>query len=232
METPDRIAGVDDAPEFYLQPTATINADHPEVIAFARRVIGGATDPLEQATRLTLAVRDEFYYDPYKFDFSVAGMSASRVLEQGHGWCVTKSGLLVAACRALGIPARVGYADVHNHLSTRRLREVINSDTYYWHGYASLYLRGKWVKATPVFNIQLCQKLKMMPLEFDGLTDSIMQACDAQGNRHMEYLNMRGEYFDIPVQEIEAAFARYYPKLVQLNEANFRADVADETSVE
>ena len=82
------------------------------------------------------------------------------------------------------------------------------------------------------FNIQLCQKLKMMPLEFDGLTDSIMQACDEQGNRHMEYLNMRGEYFDIPAKEIEAAFARYYPKLVQLNEANFHADVADETSVE
>ena len=62
METPDRIVEENATSQDYLQPTATINADHPEVIAFARRVIGGATDPLAQATRLYLAVRDDFQH--------------------------------------------------------------------------------------------------------------------------------------------------------------------------
>ncbi|MBI2802046.1 MAG: transglutaminase family protein [Gammaproteobacteria bacterium] len=214
--------------EHYLLPTAAIDADHPEVIAFAQEVVGSTQNPLSQASQLYLAVRDRIQYDPYKLDLSNSGMKASRVLALGHGWCVTKSALLAAACRAVGIPARVGYADVHNHLSTRRLREVIGSDTYYWHGYAALYLHGKWVKATPVFDFSLCQKLKMTPLEFDGISDSILQACDEHGNRHMEYLRLRGEYADIPLAEMRIAFAQYYPKLMQLNAANFETDVSDE----
>lgn len=214
----------------YLLPAAAIDSDKAAVIAFAREVAGDVEDPGEKARRLYLAVRDRFKYDPYKLDLSVEGVSASRVLEQEYGWCVSKSGLLVAACRALGIPARIGFADVHNHLSTRRLRETLGTDTYYWHGYASLYLDRKWVKATPVFNIDLCRVLKMAPLEFDGTRDSILQACDEQGNRHMEYVKMHGEFLDIPIDEIRATYARCYPRLVQMAGANFGSEVLAEAA--
>ena len=99
-----------------LRATPQIDSDHPAVVAFAARHARGA-DARERAVALYLAVRDGLRYDPYRIDLTPAGMRASTVLAQGHGWCVTKAALLAAACRAAGMPARLGYADVRNHLS-------------------------------------------------------------------------------------------------------------------
>ncbi len=210
------------------RPTPTIDSDHPNVIAFAARVCEGLTEPVDIARALYLAVRDEFRYDPYKIDLSDAGMTASRVLADGHGWCVTKSTLLAAACRAQGIPARIGYADVRNHLSTERLRSIIGTDDYVWHGYTSLHLDGSWRKATPAFNRSLCDKLGLQALEFDGASDSLYQEFDGQGRRHLEYVRQRGEFDDVPVERIRAAFLQHYPRLVQLARADFDQDVGNE----
>jgi transglutaminase-like putative cysteine protease len=129
-----------------LAPTVIIDSDHPAVIAFAREHDRGA-DVRERAVSLYLAVRDGFRYDPYRIDLSPRGVSASAVLANGYGWCVPKAALLTAACRAVGIPSRVGYADVRNHLSTERLRKAMNSDVYVWHGYSDIWIDGRWVKA-------------------------------------------------------------------------------------
>ena len=107
----------------HLASTALIDSDHPQVQAFARTHTQGADDR-ERAVALNLAVRDLIRYDPYKIDLSPQGMRASTALAQGHGWCVPKAALLAAVCRAAGIPARLGYADVRNHLSTERLRQT------------------------------------------------------------------------------------------------------------
>ncbi len=119
-------------------------------------------------------------------------MKASTALANGYGWCVPKAALLAAACRAAGIPARVGYADVRNHLSTERLRQNMGSDLFVWHGYTDIWLDGQWLKATPAFNIELCDRFGLLPLEFDGRADSIYHPFDTAGNRHMEYVTMHG----------------------------------------
>jgi transglutaminase-like putative cysteine protease len=211
-----------------LRPTRFIDADHPAVVALAAEVAGHLADPVAAACALYLAVRDRFRYNPYQLDLSDAGMAASRVLADGQGWCVSKAALLAAVCRARGIPARVGYADVRNHLSTERLRAVIGTDDYVWHGYTSIFLNGHWRKATPAFNAGLCDKLGIVPLAFDGAADSIYQAHDPQGRRHMEYVRERGEFDDVPVADIRAAFLHHYPMLVQLHAADFDGDVAVE----
>ena len=36
-----------------------------------------------------------------------------------------------------------------------------------------LYLEGKWVKATPAFNIEMCTRFGVKPLEFNGVDDSL-----------------------------------------------------------
>jgi len=131
-----------------LAPTALIDSDHPAVVAFARRAT--ATRARERAVELYYLVRDQFRYDPYRIDFSIEGLRASRVVECGYGWCVPKAALLAAAARAAGIPARVGYADVRNHLSTERLRKILQTDLYVWHGYTELWLGGGWGQAEPV----------------------------------------------------------------------------------
>lgn len=211
-----------------LRPTAMIDADHPAVIAFARETVGDATDDKTKAIRLYYAVRDGIRYDPYRVDLSVEGLSASRALENGFGWCIPKSVLLAAACRAVGIPAQVGFANVRNHLSTQRLRDALGTDTYYYHGYTTILLDGEWVKATPAFNIELCEKMKIGSLEFDGETDSILQPFSPDGQRHMEYLALHGEFDDVPRDDVVAAFATYYPNLKVLGTADWEADVARE----
>jgi transglutaminase-like putative cysteine protease len=215
--------------EATLRPTAIIDADHPQVAAFAQRTAEGIEGLRDQAVALYYAVRDDIRYDAYHIQLSVEGQRASTVLVEGRGWCVNKAGLLAAACRALSIPARVGYADVRNHLSTERLRENLGTDTFYWHGYTSILIDGQWVKATPAFNVELCEKSRLRTLEFDGLEDSIYHPFDLDGNRHMEYLRFHGEFDDMPLDTIRASFAERYPNASELLYADFDADVARET---
>ena len=192
-----------------LAATALIDSDHPGVIAFAQQHAQGA-DERERAVALYLAVRDGFRYDPYRIDLSPQGMAASTVLANGHGWCVPKAALLTAACRAAGIPARMGFADVRNHLSTERMRETMKTDLFIWHGYTDIWLDGAWRKATPAFNIELCERFGLLPLEFDGENDSIYHPFDKTGQRHMEYVRQRGAFDDMPLAQIVADFRTVY----------------------
>lgn len=215
----------------HLQPTPTLDADHPAVLAFAQRH-AGAGDARAQAVALYLAVRDGIRYDPYRIDLSPRGLSASQALASGHGWCVPKAVLLAAAARAAGIPARLGFADVRNHLSTERMRRVMQTDVFHWHGYTELWLDGRWVKATPAFNVELCERFGLLPLEFDGLHDSIYHPYDRAGQRHMEYVHQRGSFDDLPLADIVQDFARLYPGLMdpaRLEGADFTAEVRQET---
>lgn len=202
-----------DTADSALQPRTMVDADHPAVVAFARQTVAGAQGERERATRLYYAVRDGFRYDPYQVDLSEAGLRASRVLQDGFGWCVPKATLLAAACRAVGIPAQLGLADVRNHLSTERLREMMGTDMFYCHGYTAIHLDGRWLKATPAFNIELCRKLNLHPLEFDGSEDSIYHPFDKAGQRHMEYVALRGEFDDVPRDMLLQVFAEHYPRL-------------------
>lgn len=218
-----------------LQPTTFIDSDHPAVRAFATEHAHGANER-ERAVALVYAVRDGFRYDPYRIDLSPVGMKASTVLANGYGWCVPKATLLAAVCRAAGIPARLGFADVRNHLSTERMRQTMQTDLFIWHGYAELWLEGAWRKATPAFNLGLCQKFGLLPLDFDGVHDSIYHPFDAAGNRHMEYVNDRGTFDDLPLARIVADFHRVYGNWLpagslrsDLVQDDFLADVARET---
>ena len=217
----------------YLMATPTIESDHPEVIAFAQKQTSGAQDTTETAVRLYYAVRDGIRYDPYTCILTVDHLKASHTIRAGRAWCVPKAILLAACCRALGIPARLGYADVRNHLSTERMRQSMKTDVFSWHGYTAIYLQGQWVKATPAFNIELCRKFNLIPLEFDGRSDSLFHSFDAVGNRHMEYLHYRGEFADTPLAAIYETFTQKYGKDYlsggPSKDADFDADVEAET---
>ena len=208
-------------------PATLLDSDHVAVVAFSRSHAHGKDDT-ERAVSLYLAVRDGFRYDPYRIDLSVQGMKASTVLAQGYGWCVPKAALLAAACRAAGIPSRVGYADVRNHLSTARMRESMGSDLFVWHGYTDIWLDGAWRKATPAFNIELCERFGLLPLVFNGRDDSLYHPFDRAGNRHMEYVAQHGSFDDVPLQRIVEAFDRHYPgmqaRLGARPDASFMAD--------
>jgi transglutaminase-like putative cysteine protease len=219
-----------------LQPGTFIDSGHPAIVTLARSLADPAGDPVKTAVALYYRVRDGIRYNPYVAGNSPADYLASATLAAGEGWCVTKALLLAALCRAAGIPARVGYADVRNHLSTARLREAMQTDVFYFHGYTSVHLDGRWVKATPAFNIELCEKFGLAPLEFNGREDSLYHPFDLAGNRHMEYLNERGEYVDLPFQELMAVMREHYPRLLTgdsavAGAASWEADVAAEVGL-
>lgn len=213
----------------FLQSSPTINFHHLSVNEFIRTHAGDGDDPVNQAVRLYYAVRDGIRYDPYAIDLTVDGLSASTTLKNGRGWCVAKAILLAACCRGLNIPARLGFADVRNHLSTERLRAQMGTDIFYWHGYTAIYLNNRWVKATPAFNIELCRKFNFHPLEFDGSEDSLCHPFDLNGNRHMEYVNDRGLFDDAPIDAIIKTFRKAYVVDDSLKKADFDADVEKET---
>ena len=219
----------DDTMNQYLEPTSTIESDHPSVIQFTQQRISGGDD-ISQAISLYYAVRDNIRYDPYSGTMDVAGLKASTTLSTGRGWCVPKAILLAACCRQAGIPARLGFADVRNHMSTARLRKIMGTDIFYWHGYTDIFLFNKWVKSTPAFNIELCDKFRLKPLEFDGREDSIYHPFDLEGNHHMEYLHYRGEYADMPIDEMNSTFARRYGFVEMEGQAgDFDREVEQET---
>jgi transglutaminase-like putative cysteine protease len=142
---------------------------------------------------------------------------------------VSKAILLAACCRVAKIPARLGFADVRNHLTTARMRSIMKTDVFYWHGYTSIFLDGQWVKATPAFNIELCEKFRLRPLEFNGITDSIYHPFDLEGNMHMEYLRYRGEFADVPLNEMMDTFRReYQPDESWKQDADFEREVEQE----
>lgn len=212
-----------------LAPTATVDSDHPAIRAYAREHSAGRDTPRARAVALYYAVRDGIRYDPYGLDLTTPGLRASTTLAAGRGWCVSKAVLLAAACRAIGIPAALGYADVRNHLSTARMRATMQTDVFYWHGYTAILLDGVWLKATPAFNVELCKKFRLRALEFDGYGDSIYHPFDLDGQQHMEYLAYRGEFADVPLAAMEADFRRYYSSVAEdLARSDFDRDVEAE----
>jgi transglutaminase-like putative cysteine protease len=203
----------------YVASGRYVDSGHPAVIAFARRVADTAMTPREIAVKLYYAVRDEFLYDPYHLDTTVAGLKASHVIEAGRGFCVPKAALLAAAARVLDVPSRLGYADVRNHLTSKRLHDMMGTDLFVFHGYTELWLDNRWLKATPAFNRSLCEKVGIRPLEFDGSADSVFHEFDASGRRHMEYVRDRGTYADLPRDELVATWREHYGSFAQWSDA-------------
>lgn len=196
--------------EEFLAPTYFIDSDHPEIQAFAANAVGDAQTPKEKAIRLYYAVRDGIYYDPYRMEPGKEPLKASSILRRGYGHCVAKAIVLAAVLRAQGIPSRLHFADVRNHLTTKRLRDLMETDMFYHHGYNDVFLDGKWIKVTPTFNLSLCQKMNVKPLDFDGENDAIFHPMDLEGRRHMEYITDHGSYADVPFEQMLQAFMVHY----------------------
>ncbi len=194
-----------------LAPSFFLDFEHPRVRAFVDEAVAGASTDLERASRLFRAVRDGVRYDPYQVDLSREALTASATLARGRAFCVPKAILLAACLRGAGIPARLGFADVTNHLSTPRLIEVLRSRVFAFHGYVEVHLGDRVLKATPAFNASLCARFGVAPLELDGEHDAMLQAFDDQGRAFMEYLRDRGTYDDFPHEAMLQAWREVYP---------------------
>jgi len=194
----------------YLQPTHYIESEHPAVVETARLAAGGTDDPTEAAKRVFYWVRDEVRYDPYQPLWKPEIYRASYVLERREGYCIQKAVLLAAMARALGVPARLAFADVRNHKTPPKLLEAMGTDLFVFHGFAEFHLGGQWLKVTPAFDDATSKKGGILVVEFDGEVDATLHPVDPDGQPHMEYVQFRGSYADLPLDEIRQAFQETY----------------------
>ncbi len=197
----------------YLAPNFFVDSDHAEISAYVDQHALTDADQTSNIVGLYYAIRDGFRYNPWRLQFDREAFRASNILlrnraEGAH--CIDKANLLAACARRIGVPSRLHFANVRNHIGTQELERQLGTDLLVFHGYVGLYLDNRWVAATPAFNKELCDHLGVSPLEFDGSTDSIFQEYDRRGNRFMEYLHDHGAFPDIPYDEMIAQWKRYY----------------------
>lgn len=236
MNGPNRPPG---SPAAALAPSSFVDSDHSAVIDFARDAIGRSTDPVDRAIQLFERVRDGYRYNPYRLSPDPADYRASAIVATAEQWCVPKAVLLTAASRAIGIPARLGFADVRNHLTSERLAASMGTDLFAWHGYSMLWLpdrttgHQRWFKLSSAFNIELCQRFGVKVLDFDGRDDALMHPFDEAGRRHMEYVRDRGVYDDLPFASMMSTFSDLYGSMLteptvragnEGNEADYESD--------
>lgn len=199
--------------DIYLQPTYFIDSDHPDVINYAKRVVGDETDPTQQAIKLYLAVRDDFRYNPYNIDLNHVELKASTLFNRPsqQGYCTEKACLYNAVLRVVGIPSRFHFFNVKNHIGIDKYVDLLKTDILAYHACSEVYLNGKWVKATPAFNKELCEKTGVEVLEFNGVDDSMFQQFSPDGKDYMEYVEDHGTCHDVPHDMFVMHLKKHYP---------------------
>ncbi len=186
----------------YLKPTQIIDCDIRIMQKKAQQVTRGQGDVVEKTRNLFHFVRDKIKYNPFLPRYLPEHFRASNTLVRREGFCVQKAVLLVALSRAVGIPARLGFAVIRNYLLPERVAEMLRTNVLPDHGYSELYINGRWIKVTPALDIETCKKNRIIPVEFDGQNDAKFHSHTQEGKLHIEYLLDRGPYEDVPLDEI------------------------------
>ena len=188
--------------EEYLKPTSIVDSDHPLIKDKAQEITKGQKEVIEKARSLFYFVRDHIRYNAYLPRYLPEHFRASNTLARGEGFCIQKASLLIALSRALGIPARFHFVILRNHVLPEKIAELLVSNVIPDHGFVEFYLDGKWVGATPAFDLEMCQKYGIIPVEFNGKNEAKFHSHTQDGKLHIEYIFDRGTYADVPIEEI------------------------------
>jgi len=196
----------------YLEPTYFFDFDHKPVYNKVIELTKDLKTEKEKAIALFYWVRDEIKYNMSTYIPSVkANFRASVTLRRKNGFCVSKSILLSSFARAIGIPARIHLCDLINHKVSQKVIDFMGTNVMYYHGYSEFYLNDRWIKLTPSFDQKTAIKGNFLPMvEFDGENDAVFPSYDNDGNRFGEYLEDRGVYAELPLDEIEQLFKEKY----------------------
>ena len=189
----------------YLGPTFFIDCDEDIIKNKARELTLNLNGILEKAQRIFYFVRDDIRYNVYSPRPTEEYFKASQVLANAEGYCVQKALLLVALARAADIPARLRFAEIRIHLTAKSIAEKRGTNVFPYHGLADLYIDGHWVKATPTYDLGYCSKVGIAPVEFDGKSDALLPLCTLDGRLNIEYIQDRGFFDDLPLDEIRKA---------------------------
>jgi len=199
-----------DEMERYLRHTPVFDSDSEPIKRKAEELTRGKEEVADKAKNLFYFVRDEIKYNFYAPPSHLEFYQASRTLQAENGFCIQKSILLDALARAIGIPARLHLADIRNHLLPEKIVALAGTNDIVFHGYSELYVEGKWVKVTPSFDLKMCQENRIIPSEFNGRSDAMLHSHNLEGKLHIEYTKDRGNYEELPFEEIRDTWFQVY----------------------
>lgn len=127
----------------YLKETKLLDYSHPRI---QQLIVGrkwSEKTEFEKIKQIYDFVKDEVVFGYNARD----DFKASEVLEQGYGQCNTKSTLLIALLRGVGVPART-----HGFMIDKRMQKgALVGLTYLLapskiiHAWAEVYYEGKWL---------------------------------------------------------------------------------------
>ena len=124
----------------FLRPARFIDSDHASIRSLAAELTGKDDSPRTRAVRIFGFVRDRIRYNPFSPMMDEKDYLASTVLARGFGFCVQKAVLLAALSRAAGVPCRLCFADIRNHIVPGDLAELMGTDLFTYHGYGEFFL--------------------------------------------------------------------------------------------
>ncbi len=195
----------------YLNCTYTIDCEEESVKEKAQILTTNQETTVDRAKAIFYFVRDEIKYNPYVPLYTLEDNKASATLKRGEGYCVQKAILLAALARASGIPTKLGFADIRNYILPNKIANAMRGENLFiYHGYVAFYLDRRWVKATPAFDLKMCKKNLIIPVDFDGVSDAQFHRYNRDGKLHIEYVQDHGYFDDLPWEKLlEARAGRY-----------------------
>ena len=195
----------------YLTETEALNYNHSSFDLFFNGV-DILLPKKELAKFLYIKVREGFLYDPFHLDLRRGSLKGNIILAKKKAWCVEKSLVLAACARRVGIPSRLGYSIVVNHIGVERLLSYLKRNEIVFHGFVELYVEGVWLKCTPSFDSRICRLSGVSSLDWDGESDSLFQPF--QGDKlFMEYVHQYGVFDDVPITLMNMEMKKFYPHL-------------------
>ena len=202
-----------------LKPTFFMDWKHPSVLQKAKELTDGIEDDITKAIKLFYFVRDGIRYSvkDSRLSFNKEEWKPSLTLEKGYAFCIPKAILLASLARAVGIPSKLHFVDIVNHMTSDRLKKNMGSNLFIFHGFVELFLNGKWVEANCAFDKELCIRKNFPWVDFDGVKDGLFASTNNDGEPFVEYIKDRGVYNDAPHQEIIQAWASGYPNRYDKN---------------
>jgi transglutaminase-like putative cysteine protease len=194
----------------FLDPTDIIDWDNQAVKAKSEELTQWKSSEIEKLSALFYFVKDQIRYNLFVPRDKAEHFKASLTLARGEGYCVQKAVLLVALARAIGTPAGLGFARIRNNLMPEKSLQKLGSNIMPFHGYSELFINGRWIKATPAWDIELNRKFRSFSNEFDGVNDVMLPSNNVDGNIHIEYLMDLGHESDVPLDRLWEALRQAY----------------------
>lgn len=131
---PNGVPADEAAPKRFLEPTDRLPADHPEIVARAKEVVGEKEAPRKRVEKLV------GWVSAHVEDAVTDAPSPLDTLKSRKGNCQAHARLYAALARAAGIPTRFVSGLVH-----------MEGKGLLYHSWAESFVQGSWIQVDPTF---------------------------------------------------------------------------------